>query len=107
MNDSIKSSTSTLEKGDTTPHVSDNSQLSDIKPFSYTELADSHLAADLQAFQSKADELADMIFSYALMIDSDNNPDPSQIASHLDSELKTLKKTLRKIEAKRLNGRAK
>ena len=31
MNDSIKSSTSTLEKGDTAPHVSDNSQLSVIK----------------------------------------------------------------------------
>ena len=32
MNDSTKSSTSMLEKGDTAPHVSDNNQLSTIKP---------------------------------------------------------------------------
>ena len=63
------------------------------------------LQADLQHFQNKADELADMIFSYALMVQG-NKPETSQIVSHLNSGFKTLKKKLRKIETKRLNGRA-
>jgi len=63
------------------------------------------LQADLTTLQSKVDLLADMIFGYALTVNA-GNPSAGKIALHLDSEFKSIKKKLRKIEIKRLSGSA-
>ena len=82
MNDSIKSSTSTLGKGDTTPAVSDN------KDF----------AEKITALQAEVDLLSDKVYAYSL--------NPSLIVEEsIEYSLTLAQEQLADIAM--LNGRAK